>query len=286
MINIFLFVTFECKISIFEKIFLMGLDIKKLKHLQDKIHNEAIKEIYGELPINVIQLLNNNILNYCLHEYKSGIKQNHAIRVVNSWLAQDVIKIKDEDRGKMRRFDRIENIWLNVVFEARKFGVSLESLKELRKNLLESPIKNFSKFKLGVIQTLFSNPQVLVFPTDGIAQMYSIDSYNAFTKTRFPAHTAFRLEDYISLEYPNNALSVDFKISNSFEDKNKMLLLYFLKTGDFEYMKVYIKEGDIRGIENPNTLFDNKELMDIISNWKFQKVDIIINNEVETTINK
>lgn len=262
----------------------MPLDIERLKKMQGKIHIEAIKEIYGELSVNMLQFLNNEILNYCLQEFKTGIKQDHAIRLVNSWLSQEVIKIKDEDKGKIRRFDRIENIWLNIVFEARKFGVSIDSLKELRKNLLESPIKNFSKLKLGIIQTLFSNPQVLVFPIDGIPQMLSIEAYNTFTKSRFPPHTALRLEDYICLEYPENAMNINFKISKVFEDKNKMLLLYFLKTGDFKYMKVYINDGDIRAIESPTTLLGNKKLVEIISDWKFQKIHIFINDEVETTI--
>ncbi|MDQ0592190.1 hypothetical protein QFZ37_000559 [Chryseobacterium ginsenosidimutans] len=264
----------------------MGLDIERANQWQDKLIDQAVKEIYGNLPLQMINFLSNNVLNHCLHENKTGIKAEHPARIVNSWLSQDVIKIDEGDKGKIRRFDRLENIWLNIVFDTRKFGIPIDELKYTRKKLLESKVKNFSLFKLGVIQTIFSVPQILVFPTIGKGNLLSLEAYTKWFSTgRFPAHAAFGLEDYISIEYPNNALSSNFKISKPLEDKNKMLLLYFLKTGDFKYIKMHLKEGDIRGVENPTAILDNKDIMKALSNWTFQKIEIIIDEDVETTIN-
>ena len=261
------------------------LDIKKIEQLQNKLQDRKLREVYGELPEGMLHFLNNNIINYCLHENKTGIKQGYPVRVVNSWLAQEVIKVREEDKGKIRRFDKLENIWLNIVFDARKLGISIEVLKNLRKKLFDSPLNNFSLFKLGVIKTIFSMPQVLVFSLEGNAEMLSFEAYNKwFAKKKLPAHSVFLLEEYIAKEYNNIIFSRDFDFGNQFSDKNKMLLSYFLKTGDYKYIKIHLGEGDIRGIESSKSLLHNPELLKTISDFQFQKAEIIINNEVETII--
>jgi hypothetical protein len=263
----------------------MTFDINKAKKLEEGLKDKALKDVYGDLSPEFVHFLKNDVLNYCLQEYKTGIKAEHPVRIVNSWLAQDVIKIQSGDKGKIKRFNRLENIWLNIVFEARKFGIPISTLKETRKNLLESSIRDFSLFKLEVIKTLFSMPQIMYIPIEGQAKLYSFEAYKKwFSRGRFPVHAIFNLKDYISLEYPNNSLLTDFKIQNPLEDKNKMLLLYFLKTGDYQYLKFHLKEGDIRFIESSQSLLQNEEVMQSIINWNFQKVDIIINDELETSI--
>ena len=265
----------------------MALDIEKLKQLQKKLNDEALKEIYEELPENLIKLSKNNILNYCLQDFKSGIKDEHSTstRVINSWLNQGILKINDEDKGKIRRFNRIENIWLNIVIEARKFGIPLEALTKSRTELLESPIKDFSLLKFGVLETLFRSPKMILITADGNTKLISLDSYAKWmSKGMFPTHINFKLSDYIALEYPKNALSVDFNIQNLYEDKNKMMLLYFLETGDYNHIKLHISDNDVRIIEDSNVLSKNQELMQIISDWSFKKATIVINDEVETSI--
>ena len=63
-----------------------------------------------------------------------------------------------------------------------------------------------------------------------------------------------------------------------------MLLSYFLKTGDYKYIKLHLGEGDIRGIESSKSLLQNPELLKTISDFQFQEAQIVINNEVETII--
>jgi len=263
----------------------MNFDIEKVKQWQERLNEQSIRDVLGELPLEMINFLQDKVFNYCMHEYKTSVKSGYSVRIVNSWLSQEVIKIQEKDKGKIRRFNRLENIWLNCVFDTRKFGIPIEDLKYTRKKLLESPVKNFSLFKLGVIKTIFSMPQILVFPITDKGTLLSMEAYTKwFSTSKFPAHAAFGLQDYIAAEYPNNALTMDFNIENPFEDKNKMLLLYFLKTGDYQFLKVHLKKGDIRLIENSQSLINNEEVMQVISKWNFQQIDIVINDEVETSI--
>jgi len=263
----------------------MGLDIEKLKEKQKKIREEAILEMYESLPTPILQAVNNNTLNYCLEEQKSGAKEEHSARVLNNWINTGVLKIQDEDRGKIKRFNKIENIWLNIVVKAREFGMPLDLLKIVRDKILESPIQSFTMLKFGILETILHSPQLLLIFDDGHSSVWSFKSYNKhITKKHFRININFNLIDYIKKEFPKNALDIDFKIIDVYEDINKIKMLYFLRTGDYKYIKLYLSDSDVRIIEDSNILSKNKELMKIICDWKFQKAEIIINDEVETLI--
>ena len=257
------------------------MDITKLKIAQDKFNQESVREIYDEIPESFIQFSNSKVINYCLHQVKEKAKQERSSRVLNSWIEHNVIAINDEDKGKIRRFDRLESIWLGIVVEARKFGIPLDSLKQTRRDLTQSPVKNFSLLKFSILDTILRKPKVLMILEDGFTNVVSFETYTKWiSKGLFPTHINFKLMDFISLEYPNNAFGIDFKLSNPYEDKNKMTLLYFLKTGDYKYIKLHLDKGDVRLIEDSNVLAQNEELMKIISDWDFLKAEIIINDEV------
>lgn len=252
---------------------------------EKEIEIKALYEMYQELPETILQAVNNNILNYCLEEQKSGTKEEHSARVLNNWINTGVLKIQDEDKGKIKRFNKIENIWLNIVVDARKLGLSLDLLKEVRDKILVSPIKTFTILKFGILETILHSPQLLLISDDGHPSVWSFESYNKLiSKRHFRVNINFNLLDYIKKEFPKNALDIDFKIVDVYEDLEKIKMLYFLRTGDYKYIKLYLSDSDVRIIEDSNILAKNTELTKAISQWNFQKAEIIINDEVETLI--
>lgn len=259
--------------------------LKKLKSYQDKMNQQALQEIYEELPESFIQFTNTETINYCLHQVKTDAKRKQTARVLNNWINNEIILINDEDKGKIRRFDRLESIWLSIVVEARKFGIPLESLKQTRKELTLSPVENFSLLKFSVLDSIMRKPKVLMLLEDGNTNIVSLEAYsNKVSKGRYPTHILFKFLDFISLEYPNNAFSVDFNIPNPYENMDKMTILYFLKTGDFKSINLHINKADVRLIENSNSLTKNKELMKFISSWNFIKAEIIVDDDVKISI--
>ncbi|MDR0228736.1 MAG: hypothetical protein LBI72_06700 [Flavobacteriaceae bacterium] len=262
------------------------MDYKKLTHLQTQIELEALHERYEDLPTVFLQFLNNDILKYCFENYKTGIKESQSSRVLNNWINVGVLKVNSEDKGKNKRFSRVENIWLSIVVESRKFGIPLENLKKAREYLLESPIRNFNLLKFGIVQTILQRPQMLMLLDNGDVSLLSYNTYQKWmnNKRSFPTHINFSLLDFIKQEYPRNALDINLDIEGAHEDINKLKLLYFLKTGDYKYMKVYLADHDVRIVEDSIILSSNKELKRIIENWSFQKIKIVINEEVETLI--
>ena len=263
----------------------MELDIRYLKNYQDKLNQEAVREIYEELPESFIQFTNTEIINYCLHQVKVGTKTEQSARVLNSWINCGIIIIDEIDKGKIKRFDRLESIWLSIVVEARKFGIPLESLKQTRKDLTQSPIENFSLLKFSVLDSIMRLPKVLMIFDDGNTNIISLESYSKkVSRGKYPTHILFNFLDFISLEYPNNAIMFDFKLSNPYENLDKMTMLYFLKTGDYKSISLHITTADIRLIGNSNSITQNKELLKLISAWNFIKAEVFLNDGRKVTI--
>jgi len=261
------------------------MDLPKLKELHNRINQEALKEIYEELPDALIKVINNNTLNYCLQTKKFGLKEDVSSRVINNWVKAGVLKIDDTDKGKNRRFNKIECVWLNIIVESRKFGISLQVLEQARKMLLDSPKQNFSLLKFAILETILRKPKVILIMEEGHSNVMSKENYYKWeSKGLIPFHINFNLLSFIEKEYPQNAFDIDFEIKDAYENTDKIKLLYFLKTGDYQYIKIQLSEGDIRIIENSNSLINNTALLKKISNWDFQKIEIIIDDEAETTI--
>lgn len=255
------------------------------KPLQDRINQNSLREIYEELPDSFINFTNSDVTNYCLHQIKVGTKSEQSARVLNSWINNEIIFVNDEDKGKIKRFDRLESIWLSIVVEARKFGIPLESLKQTRKDLTLSPVEGFSLLKFSVLDTILRKQKILLIFENGFSNVMSLEAYTkCISKGMFPTHVNFKLQDFIALEYPNNALDLDFKIKNIYDNDEKMALLYFLKTGDYKSIKLYVSDKDVRLIENSKFLIQNKELMTAISSWSFKKAEIFVTDEIKITI--
>lgn len=263
----------------------MTLDIDKLKDKQDKINEQVIKEIYEELPESLISLIRNTVLNYCLQEVKSPKKEKQSARVLHNWANQGVINVAQSDKGRVSRFNRLENIWLSIVVEARKFGLPLESLKQSRKDLFTSPIKDFGLFKFCVLHSILHKPKVLTISDEGQVIHYSLDLYQKYVSAGiFPMHLSFNLVDFVKEEYPKNRIDEGFNLIDPFSNYNKLFLLYFLKTGDFEEIRLFVNETDIRLIKTPEGVLKNESILKILNEWEFLKIQIIIDKDVETEI--
>lgn len=261
------------------------IDIDKNKQLQDKLNNRVLEEIFSELTNEFIQFSNSGIVNYSLQEIKSARKTELSARVLNNWIGSSVIGVDPSDKGKIKRFDKLEKIWLNIVVEARKFGVSLDYLKQARKELFESPIKDFSLIKFHVLDSILRSPKILVILENGHVRLLSYEVYNEWVTSKlFPTHISFRLIDFITPEFDNQLFIEDFSIEAPYENLEKMKLLYYLKTGDYKSVKLFVDEFDVRLIESSNLLLENKYLMKIISSWKFHSAEVVVDENISVMI--
>ncbi|KGL61925.1 hypothetical protein [Polaribacter sp. Hel1_85] len=261
------------------------MDIKKLNKLSPKIKRKAIEEELEHIPASFFEFTNNEISNYSLNETKTGINTNVSARVITNWLQKDVIKIDDSDIGKVKRFNRLENIWLNVVIDLRKFGIPLNSLKYIRTQLFDYLVNDYCLFKLKILQSIIDSPEYLVINDNNEVGFYPYQSYaDKVAKGRLYSHINLRFINYIQLEYPNNKFNIDFGIKNIDEDVEKVTLLFYLKTNDFKEIRIVLSDGDTRLITDSSDLKVNKKLLKIVQDWRFKSITVQINDEVKFII--
>lgn len=263
----------------------MGLDYKKLEEADIRFDNIAKEESFSKLPLGIINFLNNDVLNYILQEIKYSKSDTIPARTLNNWIKEEVVTIEENDKGKIKRFNKLQCIWLNIVEEARRYGMSLEDLKRIHREILTSEIPNFNYLKLAVINTILNEYQILELSFNSCLIM----SESNYSKRKVRSHHGvskliFSLSILIEKEFSKANFDLPLEIDSCINDEEKMLLLFLLKTSSYSYMKVYMSETDIRLIENSSSIMQNEELNLAISSWKFHKIEISLEGGAMTLI--
>lgn len=263
----------------------MALDITKIKSHNDRIDELALKEIYEELPEGLMTLVRHPALNQCLLGIKSAKREDVSARVLNNWENQGIVNVSSEDKGRVKRFNKLESVWLSIINEARKFGLPLEILKQARKELFSSPIKDFNLLKFCVLHTILYKPKMIAISEDGYVRHYSHKIYKKHLNSGvLPMHLSFNLSNILKKEFPRNHFEKDFKIDNLFSNSAKLLMLYFLKTGDFKEIRLTVHQSDTRLITSSEIFLNNPDLSKALFDWNFERAEIIINDQIATVI--
>ncbi len=262
----------------------MGLDKEKLSgELSDRIIQHSVEEKLSELP-ELIRFSRNKTINYCLSK-KVGLKDEPNPRVLVNWVDKNLVEIAPQDKGKIKRFDKFESTWINILVELRGFGLPLDVLQKTRKLLFDYKFDDLSLFKFKFINTILRKPQTLVVFRDGDTRILATETYlEMYKKNGLLPHLSLNLADFIKQEYPNNSLDQNFDISDPIESPEKMKLLYFLRTGDYQFMKVRLSESDVRYIKNIDMLLKSDDVLKAFSEWNFEEITISIDDEADTVI--
>lgn len=260
-----------------------GLDFDKLNQMSSKLEMDAINSILEDVPETIYELVNTNVLDYCLNNHKFGIKADVSARVLNNWVNQGVIIVDNEQKGKIKRFSRLENIWLNIVTDLRKFGFSLEKIKRIREQFFYQ-IKNYTYIKHRVLETILGTNNLLLVVETGGTLFIDEKLYNRLKKRVKPIYINVDFTRYIKEEFNDNSFNLDFDYIKDFEHLEKTKLLFFLKTNLFKELRITLSEGDVRLIQNSKELLNNQEITKSLQNWNFDKIQIIIDDEIETEI--
>ena len=209
----------------------MTLDFNKLKKDGNKISEQLKQEYFSELPTETIHLLNNEVINHVLHSIRTSKRGGISARVLNNWIDKNVIVLDDSVQGKVKRFDKIQCIWLNIIEAARKFNVHLEDLATAHQRIMTSEIKNFNYLKLAVINTILNKSHILEIKQDGGMSIELENEYIAsLSRGNLIPHIVLPLNELISKEFPKANFSLPIQIKNITSDEQKSVLLFLLKT--------------------------------------------------------
>lgn len=247
------------------------LDIKKLKEWQKTFDEGARLEYFEEMKRELIDFTNSSFYKSSFIDSKSKKDLKQSSRVLNNWEKEGLI---NESDGKWKKYNKIDSVWLEIISQLREFGFSLEKIKVVKNQLFTSKIKRFIPIEYAIIYSVVKSPMILLIDLDG---KINLMPKNTYAKRIFsPMPTPFIYFDISSLirnEFPNNTFD-DFINEGEDISEDELHLLYFIRSGDYENIKIKIENGEILFLEAQKNIEVSEKIFDIIRKKSYQDIEI------------
>ena len=252
------------------------MDIKKLKKKQIQIIEFARQEVIDNIKENLIQIVLDEDVHKIFHQEKNRNIAKLSKRVVSHWIKKGLIEAEQSKTGGWYHFSQLEAIWIEIITNLRQFGVELDKIKEIRKQLFTEEIRGFSLLEYTLMHSVLKEPYVLLVFQNGTIQLLTITLYGKYLSTKILApHITLNLYHLAEDIFPNNNFHLGQKENNIADLNNAELkLLYFIRTGSFQNIKIRLNENDVYLIEGTKTVSNFDSLIQIIKENKYQDIEI------------
>jgi hypothetical protein len=255
------------------------LNIKLLKEIQSDLDRRAREEFDSQIRKYVqkdfIQFLKTQFIQEELIASKTRIEIKQSSRVINNWEKEGVINKDITSEGKWRKFSKVDAVWINIVTELREFGLSLEKIKTVKSQLFDVTVKTFTPLEYAIIYTIIAEPILLIVYSDGKISLMPESAYKSSLGNKtISSHIYLNLLAFIEKEFPKANFHT-IGIGNDYSLTEKELkLLYYLRTGDFDHIKVTLKNGEIYLLESERKVSISTKITDLIKKGDFQNIEV------------
>lgn len=174
-----------------------------------------------------------------------------SYRVINHWEKNGLI---DVDRGEAgtgwRKYSAMDAIWINLMIELRKFGVSIENIRKIREQLTARnelykpsiyPLLEFytSLFMRYKEETYILIPDNFVIEIATQSEIELVKAMGGICN-----HISISLHDIIKTVYQKH--DIKLKEDNRVElTKEESILLSEIRSGNYKAIEVQLKNGKL-----------------------------------------
>jgi DNA-binding transcriptional MerR regulator len=178
-----------------------------------------------------------------------------SYRIINHWEKNGLIEVERGEDGKgWRKFSLMDAMWISVIIELRKFGVSIENLNLIKNQLyhndgkykpsfypvLEFYTALFMKEKEPIYILIFNDFQVKVATKTEIELRRATGS--------IPSHITIELISLLRVILKKPNLETKSKITHELSEVEIQLLLE-IRTRNYKSIKIRMKNGEINIFE-------------------------------------
>jgi DNA-binding transcriptional MerR regulator len=258
----------------------MGLDIVKLKELQKKLQKEAQEEIMQNISENLINFVLDQDLTHSFREVKGRIVTEQSKRVIGHWVKKGVITAEQTKEGGWYYFDRTESIWIDIVTQLREFGLELDKIIKIREQLFTETVKDFKMIDFALMSSILREPYIMIVEMDGSIRLLTSTLYSQVINNEvLPPHIVFNFFHLAKKIFPNNNFHLgEENTKNNNLSSKELKLLYYLRTGDYEEIKIRMSGGEIYLLEGKKKIVYQENLMKIIKKSAYQDIEIKTEN--------
>lgn len=204
------------------------------------------------------------------------IKDEVAYRVISHWCSMGlVIREKDNDWLKLSIVDLV---WIKMIAKLRKFGFSLQAIDTIKKcvfYLTPEGTKLYHFLDLYIIYVLQKIP-VGLFIDEKFEAVFCTEKMIEQAKALadiLPSHLFLNLNEIVLSVFSNKELKpiYDSSIRLNIEEMN---LLLHLRSGNYEEIKVRLKNGHIDLFEGKKKIDTSIRVIDLIKKAEYQDIEI------------
>jgi DNA-binding transcriptional MerR regulator len=201
------------------------------------------------------------VLNAKRHKPQQGA---FSYRIINHWESNNLLSNKRSGGKGWRRYSIMDLVWLYIIAEMRKFGISLDLIKKVKDTLLEQNDSEASKFPYLEYYSslcLINIPVFLLIFSSGQAHPVTEEEYisnREFSSKR--NHMQINLNSLLQKILPDIHLKVNDKsgIEYNLEEKKAIQLM---RLGEYENAEIILQNGNKQRL----TKKDKDKLEDLIS---------------------
>lgn len=256
------------------------MNIEKLKKNQSRFNRLAKEEIANNIKENLIQIVLDDDLKQLFRNEKNRNINNTSKRQISHWVKKGLIKADQEKRGSWFYFNRTETIWIDIITELRKFGLDLDTVKTIREYLFVNTIDGFTLIEFALMYSILKEPYLMLVNQNGEIKLMTTSLYAQYIcENILPPHITFNFFHLAKDVFPNNNFHLgELNIDTAELSKSELKLLYFIRTGDFEEVKVRLNEDNIFLVEGKKQIKNSENIMSVIGKKSYQDIQIKTEN--------
>ena len=200
-----------------------------------------------------------------------------SYRVISSWEEQNLINSNRPHGKGWRMYSLIDLVWVGIIINLRKFGLSVSQIKEVKKHLeyLNDKIKSdFPILELYIAKAFLKIPVYILVFNDGEAQCVTKSEYDTSWELRtIDNHIIINLNNILQDISPNKDFRPNSeRIYNL--TKHEENLLYMIRCEEWETIEIHGKDGHIEKIDKTVKYDPSTKIIEILNKADYQDIEI------------
>lgn len=204
-------------------------------------------------------------------------------RIINHWTTIGLLDDERDDVHKWRVFSPMDNVWIHIIAELRRFGFSNKKILNSKKWLYRYNSKSkpdYELFSYYLTLAYSGIPVYLLVLSDGFCDICTEDEKNICIEM------GMINANYLEISITRIVQKVLSKDKNNIKRNPRILvksdelqLLYLLRTEKYSKIEIKMKDGKIKNIMPSEFSKDSKfKFKDLIKNKGYQSIRVEFEN--------
>lgn len=188
-----------------------------------------------------------------------------SYRLVNTWSKAGILKDRREHDGEWRRLTFVDLVWITIVAELRKFGVSIEQLQKSYDTAyfcMGNKGKPWDLLPFGIAQCLQRREQNIVVFNDGWLEIATSKELE-FTEQLYGnlgGYIKINLNGIVRKRFPKfpSEIQASFSSASSLTPKEQAVV-DALRDGNLVNLNIHFKDGEVTRLDKITRNGDDAE---------------------------